>query len=399
MAKYWAYVNDAVAGPFSVEQLVRVRGFSRQTQVCVDEGGKPGEWISPARIPELEHIFEAVDHLKDSPPPAPKPAPKPVAAPRPTRRPAAAPLDAPKKSSAAVWIWLAALAVLGAVSAFGYRWYLAQTIKAVSSSKSTTRDLILDRQLPPTSLYGSIRQYMNDKQLVPSWLLEQTPTGLWHVTLSWADRGPSSVYAFEVNLEAQSVRGLNTAAAKLLAEGFPRPNAPAPTGSAPKPKDQTPPFDDALNQYQGDVQNADFGKIWDCFSDRKHAEMSSGGISQEGYVRLQTLTRKLEKNFSQEVLKTKSAGNDQMLVLLRQTYDGGAPIYLKQTWVLQDHAWRLDEEAKKMAEQPAVESAAPAAETPPAQGTSSTAPSADTPSAQKAPANPQAVLGLPGLSN
>ena len=62
MAQYWVYLNDEVTGPFAVEQLIRLRGFSRQTQVCVDDAsGNPTHWISPAEIPELAHIFKAVE--------------------------------------------------------------------------------------------------------------------------------------------------------------------------------------------------------------------------------------------------------------------------------------------------------------------------------------------------
>ena len=62
MARYWVYLNNEVAGPFGVEQLIRLRNFSRQTMVCVDDAsGKPSQWISPAEIPELAHIFKAAD--------------------------------------------------------------------------------------------------------------------------------------------------------------------------------------------------------------------------------------------------------------------------------------------------------------------------------------------------
>ena len=80
MARYWLYLNDEVAGPFAVEQLIRQRGFSRQTLVCVDDAsGKPSHWISPAEIPELAHIFKAADEQHAAPVPAPAPIKQPLA--------------------------------------------------------------------------------------------------------------------------------------------------------------------------------------------------------------------------------------------------------------------------------------------------------------------------------
>ena len=62
MAHYWVYLNNEVSGPFEIEQLIRVRGFSRQTLVRVDDpSNKSTQWISPAEIPELAHIFKAAD--------------------------------------------------------------------------------------------------------------------------------------------------------------------------------------------------------------------------------------------------------------------------------------------------------------------------------------------------
>ena len=65
MAQYWVYLNNEVTGPFGVEQLIRFRGFSRQTMVCVDDAsGKPTHWISVAEIPELAHIFKAATNIR-----------------------------------------------------------------------------------------------------------------------------------------------------------------------------------------------------------------------------------------------------------------------------------------------------------------------------------------------
>src|SRR5207302_10568314 len=81
MARYWVYLNDEVTGPFGIDQLIRLRGFSRQTQVCIeDSSGKPKNWITPADIPELAHIFKAVDEHLSEPAAPPRVAAKaPVA--------------------------------------------------------------------------------------------------------------------------------------------------------------------------------------------------------------------------------------------------------------------------------------------------------------------------------
>src|SRR4051812_17677974 len=114
MAKYWVFLNDQVIGPFPVEQLIRMRNFSRQTPVCVDDmSGKPGEWITPPEIPELAAIFKAADQYHEIPPPrASKPTPKPVpprpAVPRGRVRPTES-ATPPEKSSSGVWIAISCL--------------------------------------------------------------------------------------------------------------------------------------------------------------------------------------------------------------------------------------------------------------------------------------------------
>src|SRR5437773_3612623 len=78
MSRYWAYINSQVQGPYELEQLIRLPGFSRQTLVSVDDySGSVGKWISPAAIPELARIFQKVDELHDAPIPS-RPAPKPA---------------------------------------------------------------------------------------------------------------------------------------------------------------------------------------------------------------------------------------------------------------------------------------------------------------------------------
>src|SRR6478735_2537765 len=77
MAKYWIYIGNQVQGPFELEQLIRLPGFSRQSQVSPDDEGSAGKWISPAEIPDLARIFQKADELHAAPIPTPKPAPKP----------------------------------------------------------------------------------------------------------------------------------------------------------------------------------------------------------------------------------------------------------------------------------------------------------------------------------
>src|SRR5688572_27595323 len=105
MARYWAFINDEVVGPYTVEQLIRLRQFSRQTQVCVDDSsGKPGAWISPAEIPELAHIFKAVDERIMAQPSGPaRPAtPKPAVRPSRPYTPAVT-LRTPDRSRPSFW--------------------------------------------------------------------------------------------------------------------------------------------------------------------------------------------------------------------------------------------------------------------------------------------------------
>src|SRR5258707_624212 len=122
MARYWVYLNDAVAGPFAVEQLIRQRGFSRQTLVCVDDAsGKPSHWISPAEIPELAHIFKAADEQLAAPVPSPvRAAPRPAPARPPRVYTPAVTLKPPNQDalSVAAWIFVAALLLGGGVFAW-----------------------------------------------------------------------------------------------------------------------------------------------------------------------------------------------------------------------------------------------------------------------------------------
>ena len=134
---------------------------------------------------------------------------------------------------------------------------------------------------------------------------EKVQDSLYNVSLSWY--APTlTVFAFEANTQAQTVRGLNTAAEKLLSEGFPAPLAPhTKVVEAPK-KSPAEFFSQAMDARREAVENGDFQTVWDTFSSRRKAEMAKGGISHDGFLRLQTLTHKVDSAVKQTVLKTKS---------------------------------------------------------------------------------------------
>src|SRR3982750_473364 len=102
MARYWVYLNEKVAGPYELDQLIRIQGFSRRTLVSVDDhSGQVGRWISPAEIPELARIFQKADELHDSPPP-PRPAAKPARPKMPARL---TPMAPPPQEAAGPFNW------------------------------------------------------------------------------------------------------------------------------------------------------------------------------------------------------------------------------------------------------------------------------------------------------
>ena len=147
MARYWVYLNDEVAGPYGVDQLIRLRGFSRQTLVCVDEaGGEPKSWISTAEIPELTHIFKAVDeHMAEPAVPTSKPAAK---KPPRSNRPfvPAVTLRAPKRnfSQIAGWVLLAA-AVIGASVGYSVGSFV---VKRDSDAKGVLEEVLAPGRYP-----------------------------------------------------------------------------------------------------------------------------------------------------------------------------------------------------------------------------------------------------------
>lgn len=386
MAKYWIYLNDQVAGPFSVEQLIRQRGFSRQTQICVDDNsGRPGAWTSPAEIPELAPIFKAVDEWSEPPaaaasgarqgtkPPTPRPAPKPAPA---------MSLSKPRRSRSS-FAWLAFVGTI--LAAGGYAWVRFQEQQTRHREQASAQQLVETAALPSGSLYSRLRDYLEEKPVERRWNFERTPIGLWNVSLSIYGQAPGgsgalTLYAFEVNLQAQSVRALNSAAHRLLSEGFRRPSdraasrprgdraGPAAPSSTPR---QSPGerWKETLSAYQRSANQGDFEAVWNSFSARKRSEMLKAGISQDGFVRVQSLTRGLESGLEQTLLKTKQESESRRLVLWRQSQPKHSDIFVKQTWVLEDKEWKLDQEEKRSAETPGT------------------------------PSSPPPILSLPGLSN
>jgi hypothetical protein len=392
MARYWVYLDDKVAGPYRVEQLIRIRGFSRQTQVCVeDASGKPRQWISPAEIPELAHIFKAVDEQQAISPVAavPKPQPKPVL-PRIIPKPAssAPALKAtPAKSRSSPWFWWALVAFAVAVGVAAWLRYAQR--KELAQEQITVRDLVGKKSLPASSLYANVNQYIQEKSLDPRWEFERTPDGLYHVSLSWYQREGSAIYAFEANSQAQTVRGINTAAIRLLNEGFP----PSPSARPkPTPVKKTPPselFPAALDSYRQAIEGGDFQTVWDSFSPRKKAEMARGGMSRDGFIRLQNLTFKVDSPAKQSVLKSMDESDTSKLILLKQSQAGRPDIFVKQVWVYQGEEWKLDDEQKRSA-------SAPAPVPSPAAAPSVTATPAVTPAS---PSGKPPPASLPGMGN
>jgi hypothetical protein len=395
MARYWVYLDDKVSGPYGVEQLIRLRGFSRQTQVCVDDSsGKPTQWISPAEIPELAHIFKAVDErqtLMPSAAPA-KAQPKP-ATPRTVTKPAgpAVVLKAPPSAGlSTTWPWWLIAALLAGASLFTWLRYIQRN--ALAQEQVSVKSLVEKAPLPSSSLYATLSQYINEKGLQPRWEFERTPDGLYNVSLSWYQREGSTVYAFEVNSQAQTVRGLNTAAIKLLSEGFLPPPSARPKPAPVKKKSPSESFAGTLDTYRQAVEAGEFQTVWDSFSARKKAEMAKGGMSHDGFIRLQNLTFKVDSPAKQAILKTIDESETQKLVLLKQSQSGRPDIFVKQVWIYQDDEWKLDDEQKRSAAAPTSALAQPPA-TAPAAAPSSNSGTPSAPSGKPAPAS------LPGMSN
>jgi len=391
MAQYWVYLNNEVAGPYAVEQLIRLRGFSRQTLVCVDDSsGQPTHWISPAEIPELSHIFKAADeHQTLMPAAAPakiQQKPAVVRAGSKAAGPAVILKRAPVSRSS-VWLWglLAAVMAAGIVSA----WLQYSQRAAQAQEQLMAKSLVENARLPSSSLYATLNQYLHDKALRPRWEFERLQEGLYHVTLSWYQKEGSSVYSFEVNSQAQTVRGINTAAMNLLSEGF----APPPSArSKPVPAKKKSPSDlfaGTLDNYRQAVEGGDFQTVWGSFSRRKKSEMARGGMSKDGFLRLQNLTFKVDSAAKQAILKTIDESDRAKLVLLKQSQAGRSDILIKQFWIFEGDDWKLDDEQKRSTAAPAVTpSPAPAPEL-----------STAAPVTPSAPPVKPAPASLPGMSN
>jgi len=377
MSKYWVYIDDKVAGPYTVDQLIRLRGFSRQARICAQEGNEEGpqRWTSPADIPELSHIFKAVDETRPVMMP-PRPKPKP-AAPKMRLRPAESPAEpAREKKGGFPWAAIGISLLVCALAVAGYFLWQKNVAHGLEQERLSARQLVENVLVNTPAGAIPFKQFMLQKNIQPRWEYERQLTGLYNVSVLWFEGGASIDNAFEVNLEAQTVRPLNSAAAKLFSDNT---AAAHKTAEAPaKPK--TPDFNGALSDWQDAVQNGDFEAVWNTFSDRKIQDMSKGGISHSGFVRLQTLTHKLEAGNSVNVLKVKSDGNDSRLVLLKQSKNGQPDVFIRQYWVLENGAWKLDDEQKK-----AGSAAAPSANAVPAESSS-------------APATPS-VTSLPGISH
>jgi len=227
------------------------------------------------------------------------------------------------------------------------------------------------------------------------------------VTASWFGEAAaaSNVYAFEANLTVMSVRGLNTAASRLLSEGWPRP-VDTTTVRAEKPKKKAPSpdelIDKAVSSRAQAVEEGDYATVWNTFSRRKRSEMVQAGMSREGFVRLPSLTNKLESGLHQSILKSAPESATTRLVLVKETHPARRDVFLKQRWMFEEGEWKLDDEQKKVGDAPAAPSAPmtpPPANSP---ETAPTHPSAGTPAASKSPSTSQPsipVRSLPGLSN
>ena len=206
---------------------------------------------------------------------------------------------------------------------------------AQSQDQAAAQALVENAQLPASSLYSTLRQYMQEKSIRPRWEFERVQDGLYHVTLSWQARDSSMVYAFETNIQAQTVRGLNTAASTLLSEGFPPPTVKIKSAPPPK-KDPDSLFSQTLDSRCQAIESGDFQTVWSAFSQRKKTEMAKAGMSRDGFIRLQNLTYHVDSAVKQTIMKTKKSADGGMLVLLKQTQSERPDIYVKQLWIYED---------------------------------------------------------------
>lgn len=401
MARYWIYLNDQVKGPYEVDELIRISGFSRRTMVSMDDrSGSAGKWMSPAEIPELARIFQKADELHESSPtPAPKPAPKPKRQ-GPAQLTAVAPPPMESHWFSTAWPWFL---ILLALAGSGYFFWNQEAQKSkFARERQDAQSLIELAPLPSKSQYSNLRQFLQEKQLSSRWEFERTPAELYNVTLSWPSpdkSAPLPVYAFEANLQASSVRGLNTAATRLLSEGFTppptaKPQTPPPAVSRPPKKSLNDLFPGAINDRRAAFEQGDFSTVWDMFSRRRKSEMSQSGINQASFERMQKLTYRPSSGVQQSIIKTRTDSDTDRLVLLRQSQPKHPDIYIKQRWIWEEDTWRLDDEEKK-----AVSATVPMG----AESEASAPSTASTPAARESSATPPPIRqippGLPGLSD
>ena len=152
--------------------------------------------------------------------------------------------------------------------------------------QALARTLVENAQLPSASPYATLNQYIHEKAIEPRWEFERAQDGVYNVTLSWYSHTGSSVYAFEANTQAQTVRGINTAAIKLLSrKGFAPPaSAPAERPApAPSRRKKILPIFFRLGRLGQPIGRPSKAAILPkrctgtLFSQRKKAEMAKGG--------------------------------------------------------------------------------------------------------------------------
>jgi hypothetical protein len=293
-------------------------------------------------------------------------------------------VEGPKKSS---WMWLgwvvAGLLLAGAAIHYAQ---LTQR-REKSEERQIAQALVENAPLPAASQYPTIHKYLQAKRLASQWAFERTPAGLYNVSLSLPQdtEGARPMYAFETNLQVQSVRGINTAGIRLLNEGFINPAAKTPTASTPAKPKKSPAdfFPGTINDRRQAYEQGDFDKVWEMFSEHRKSEMAQGGITQSGFIRMQKLSYRMGSPAKQTIVKTKEESDSERLVLVKQSQAKHPDIFIKQRWIWEDDAWRLDDEEKKIANETVTHAAEP--ESAPASG--------DAPAVKPVP------KGLPGLTD
>ena len=173
--------------------------------------------------------------------------------------------------------WVLLTAAL--VGAGAFIWSIYSHRNSLNQDQEAARVLIENVHLPAPSPYGTLPQYFLDKNIKPRWEFERKQEGLYNVSLSWYVSPPQggtpalTVYAFEVNLLAQTVRGLNTAASQLLSEGFAAPPShKAKAALAPK-KSSAESFAPTLDNFRAAAEGGDFQAVWNSYSARKKSRM------------------------------------------------------------------------------------------------------------------------------